>query len=548
LTSFYTRNLILRKEATTFIINANPNEDKMKRTYHPSSIRIKLSDLISVLILFMIAGFTNAPAQGQGPVTPNASPEAKALLKYLQSISGKHILSGQHNFPSTGERNTMFAAQYIGETPVVWSQDFGFAAEGDKDSYLSRPLIIEEAIRQHRRGAIITLCWHAVPPTADEPVTFQPVPGRDPALPLASVQGKLTDEQFRDIITPGTALNKKWEEQVDVIASCLKQLQDAGVPVLWRPYHEMNGDWFWWGGRYEGKYTTVALYKQLFDRLVRVHKLNNLIWVWSVDRPSQPGREFVKYYPATKYLDILAIDIYGNDFNQTYYNGLLSLSEGKPVTLGEVGNPPSTGVIGKQPGWIYWVVWAGMVRGTTVSDYEKLVSDNRVLFMEDPAYTGGTKEYRNACGFGPVMINTAVNFTGEWKFNECESNTSGSTGTPYKLSIIQQNNILNTRSYTISEYSDDDITVQTMILDGSDNLSKGFMNSQRVQNATWNTRRDTLNIDSKVTINYGGRTNEIKSKEVWSIRNKGNKLVISQTSPGFPGSSPRTSNLVYDRQ
>jgi len=70
----------------------------------------------------------------------------------------------------------------------------------------------------------------------------------------------------------------------------LKQLQDANVPVLWRPYHEMNGDWFWWGGRYDGKYTTAALYRQIFDRLVNYHKLNNLIWIWSVDRPSQPGR------------------------------------------------------------------------------------------------------------------------------------------------------------------------------------------------------------------------------------------------------------------
>ena len=520
----------------------------MTRTYSQSVIKVNLFSLVPAFILFMFVGSPRTFTQVPGPVTPNASNEAKALLKYLRSISGNHILSGQHNFPATGERNTLFAAQYIGETPVVWSQDFGFAAEGDKDSYLSRPLIIEEAIRQHRKGAIITLCWHAVPPTADEPVTFQPVPGRDPQLPLASVQGKLTEEQFRDILTPGTALHKKWEEQVDVIASYLKQLEDAGVPVLWRPYHEMNGDWFWWGGRYEGKYTTSALYKQLFDRMVKFHKLNNLIWVWSVDRPSQPGREFVNYYPGTKYLDILAIDIYGNDFNQSYYEGLLSLSEGKPVTLGEVGNPPSPEIIGRQPGWIYWVVWAGMVRGTSASDYEKLVKDDHVLFMEDPAYSGGTKEYRAVCGFAPVNINTAVNFTGEWKINECESSITGNMGTPYRISVVQQDNLLNTRSYTISEYSDDDITVQTLILDGSDNLTKDFMNSHRIQNATWNTRKDTLNIDSKVIMNFGGRTNEIKSKEVWSARNKGNKLVISQTSQGMRGGSPGTSTLVYDRQ
>ena len=56
--------------------------------------------------------------------------------------------------------------------------------------------------------------------------------------------------------------------------------QDAHVPVV-RPYHEMNGDWFWRGGR-TGQYSTAALYRQLFDRLVNHHHLNNLIWVWSM--------------------------------------------------------------------------------------------------------------------------------------------------------------------------------------------------------------------------------------------------------------------------
>ena len=139
------------------------------------------------------------------PVTPNASAEAKALLEYIYSISGKHTLSGQHNFPISGDRNTRFASDYIGKTPVVWSQDFGFAKDGDKDSYLARPAIIKEAIRQHKLGAIVTLCWHAVPPTANEPITFQPQPGYD-SMALASVQGKLPDEQFKAILTPGTPL------------------------------------------------------------------------------------------------------------------------------------------------------------------------------------------------------------------------------------------------------------------------------------------------------------------------------------------------------
>ena len=127
-------------------------------------------------------------------------------------------------------------------------------------SYLARPDIVKEAIRQHQLGSLVTICWHAVPPTADEPVTFRPDFSK-PAKPesLASVQGQLLDQQFQDVLTPGTELYKRWEAQVDTIAFYLKKLRDAKVPVLWRPYHEMNGDWFWWGGR-TGKYSTCLLY------------------------------------------------------------------------------------------------------------------------------------------------------------------------------------------------------------------------------------------------------------------------------------------------
>ena len=129
------------------------------------------------------------------PVTPNASPEVKALLKFLYSISGKYTLTGQHNYPNTKDRNSQFAAKYIGKTPVIWSTDMGFAKDGDTDSYHARPDIVEEAKRQHRLGSIITICWHAVPPTADEPVTFRPPAGATPDS-LTSVQGQLQDRQF----------------------------------------------------------------------------------------------------------------------------------------------------------------------------------------------------------------------------------------------------------------------------------------------------------------------------------------------------------------
>ena len=154
---------------------------------------MKRTTLFSITLTISFLLLTLSPGLAQEPVTPHASTEAKALLEFIYSISGKYTLTGQHNYPATKDRNSQFATEYSGRTPAVWSTDMGFAEEGDTDSYLARPDIVKEAIRQHKKGAIITICWHAVPPTADEPVTFQPR-GPFPPDSLASVQGQLLDE------------------------------------------------------------------------------------------------------------------------------------------------------------------------------------------------------------------------------------------------------------------------------------------------------------------------------------------------------------------
>ena len=367
---------------------------------------MKTTNSRTALMLALCLGATLAVAQDTSikPVMPSASPEAVALLKYVQSLSGRHTLTGQHNFPNTTNASTVKVAEAYGKVPAIFGQDFGFAAPGDKDAVAARPELIAECKRQWALGSIIALCWHAVPPTADEPVTFQPRRGAPPPEKLASVQGRLTDEQWNDILTPGTELNKRWCAQVDVIAGFLKQLQEARVPVLWRPYHEMNGAWFWWGGR-TGDRGTKVIYRQIFDRFVNVHHLTNLVWIWSVDRPSTPTSQFVDYFPGTNYFDIAALDVYRGDFQQSYYDGLLKLAAGKPITLAEVGPPPSLEVLARQPNWTWWMSWAFVPDRMTanVSDGLKaLVNDPRSWSLSDPEYVKSIGPLRAACGLQPL--------------------------------------------------------------------------------------------------------------------------------------------------
>ena len=310
-----------------------------------------------LLVCWAGAGNAQTAAPSALPANPNATQEARALLKEIDQISGRATLTGQHNFPNDLSRWSDRIYDLTGKFPAIFGQDFGFSGGEDKDSVAGRPAMIAEAIRQYRNGAVIALTWHAVRPTDDEPVTF-----RD------SVQGHLTDFEWNELLTPGTEIYSRWVEQVDVIAGYLKQLQAAGVPVLFRPYHEMNGNWFWWGGR-PGEHGSAALYRQIYERFVEVHHLNNLVWVWNVNSPGGNAGTIDAYYPGAGYADIVTMDIYGR-FEQSYYANMLALAGDKPIALAEVGAMPSLDVLAQQPRWAYFMMWSGM--GETVNSPEGL--------------------------------------------------------------------------------------------------------------------------------------------------------------------------------
>jgi mannan endo-1,4-beta-mannosidase len=279
------------------------------------------------------------------PITPNPSPEAVSLLNTIYSISGKQTLTGQHCMPLAGSTRLAGVEKLTGFYPAVFGQDFGFSTAGTWDGINFRQQIVDEAIRRHNDGFIITLMWHAVRPTDDEPVVFE-----------ESIQGKLTNKEWSDLLTPGTERHERWKSQVDVIAFFLKQLRDAAVPVLWRPYHEMNGSWFWWGKK-TGELGYKKLYRMLFERLTHFHRLNNLLWVFNANEIRLNVDTYDKYYPGDDVVDILATDVYSNKFTTKDYKSLLALAGEKPIALGEVGNIPTAKLLRRQPRWTWFMYW-----------------------------------------------------------------------------------------------------------------------------------------------------------------------------------------------
>jgi hypothetical protein len=190
-----------------------------------------------------------------------------------------------------------------------------------------------------------------------------------------------------------------------------------------------------------------------------------------------------------------------------------------------------------------------MTRGTSSADYDKLLNYPKAVFLEDPAYINGTVEYRKECGLEPMKVNREADFTGLWKLNECETSPAqaGGAPVPYKLEITRRSNDFNIKTFTISEYSDDEVAEQTVTPDAKDKISTVYRNSPRVQNAAWSPQKDTLTINSKVSMTYNGKTNDMKSTEIWVLKKRGKKLSIAQTGNSYNGGK-RSATLIYDKQ
>lgn len=282
------------------------------------------------------------------PVNKNATPEAKKLLEYLYSIQGKRIIAGHHNYVAGSDIYPNRVKELTGKLPQIWGCDFiNYYIQGNAES------IVQEAYKKYKDGYIVTLMWHAGRPLDDPPFGWR-----------QSIQAKLTDKEWKELTTPGSELHSRWLKQVDSVAKYLNELQILGVPVLWRPYHELNGVWFWWGNR-KGENGSSKLYKMLFDRFVNYHKLNNLIWVWNTNAPRQlindEAYAYEDYFPGMDYVDVLAADVYRRDYRQSHHDQLVELGQGKVIALGEVGEVPTPAILEHQPLWTWFMIWTDFV-------------------------------------------------------------------------------------------------------------------------------------------------------------------------------------------
>lgn len=183
---------------------------------------------------------------------PNASPEAVKLFEYICGIYGEKILSGQQE--STWMGSDQYEFEYInkasGKYPAIRGLDYM------NDDFKG---VNKRAKDWFKRGGIVTICWHC---------------GSDFSGSWSESMNT-TITNWDKALTEGTAEYRKLIEGMDKGAKALQELRDAGIPVLWRPFHELDGAWFWWGKG--GADNFVKLWRLMYDRYTNYWKLDNLI-------------------------------------------------------------------------------------------------------------------------------------------------------------------------------------------------------------------------------------------------------------------------------
>ncbi|WP_242836521.1 glycosyl hydrolase [Ruminococcus flavefaciens] len=295
---------------------------------------------------------------------PKASDTTKRLYNYLCDQYGKHIISGQqeycgdHNYnlwnsPDVFIKDNEAEFEYImektGKQPAIRGIDFLAYNTSSEWRDHAPERVIEWVNKYH---GIATVSWHWNVPCEKG--------SDDVAFYVESANPKFTTFSCTNAVTEGTWENEVVMADIELIAGELKKLKDADVPVLWRPLHEAEGGWFWWGA--EGAEPCKKLYRLLYDQLTNVYGLDNLIWIWT----GSTSPAAADWYPGDDVVDIVGYDKYNcadgvanlSSISSTFYSLVQGTDCQKMVTMSENDSIPSLeNLVNDKAAWLYFCPW-----------------------------------------------------------------------------------------------------------------------------------------------------------------------------------------------
>jgi len=300
-------------------------------------------------------------------VTPNPSAQAVKLYNFLKQNFGTKVISGTMANHSTNIIEANWVYNNTGKWPALTCFDF-IDHTNPNQNWIKYDAPFSLGQDWWNNKGIVGLIWH----------------WRDPLTKSGAFYTADTKFDVRKVNDANSDEYKAMIADIDVIAGYLKQFKDAGIPVIWRPLHEAAGTWFWWGAR--GPDACKTLWKIMFNRLVTVHGLNNLIWVWT----SNTSGTALDWYPGDEYVDIIGMDIYPganqHGSQSVEFNKVTEIFNNKKIiTLSECGSVPDPALM-KANGdmWSWFMPWNS---DFTESDTHNGVTWWKKLFSYDYVIT-----------------------------------------------------------------------------------------------------------------------------------------------------------------
>ncbi|MFZ6038488.1 glycoside hydrolase family 26 protein [Seramator thermalis] len=299
--------------------------------------------IIMMLSFICINGFSQQleiKYNNQNNRLKTLTPETQNLLKNLKVISEKGFMFGHQDDPLygigwEGDDGRSDVKSVVGDYPAVMGFDLGRIELGSEKNIdnVSFEKIRQEIIRQYQRGGMITMSWHVNNPLTDGD----------------SWDVKNEENAVASVLPGGQNHNKflRWLQSAADFFNSLKTEDGTKIPIVFRPWHEHTGSWFWWGK----DLCATEEYKQLWKMTVEFFRgkgVNNLLYAYSPDIQG-PGQIYMERYPGDEYVDILGLDGYHRDNEagiesfQNSLNTILSFmtDEGKkrnkPIALTETG-------------------------------------------------------------------------------------------------------------------------------------------------------------------------------------------------------------------
>ncbi|MGN0648430.1 MAG: glycosyl hydrolase [Oscillospiraceae bacterium] len=302
---------------------------------------------------------------------PNASLMTQKVYDYLCSVYGNHIISGQQEYCGShcyninafeqqglpidylmdNEQEFTHIYDTTGKYPAIRGIDFLFY-NTTQPYYDNAP---ERAIQWFNDdGGIPTISFHWNVPTEEGSSTA--------AFYVESASATYTTFSITNALKEGT-----WEHEViladiAVLAEQMQKLEDANVPCIFRPLHEAEGAWFWWGA--EGPEPCKEMYIFLWDQLTNQYGLDNIIWEWtSYAYCTSPA-----WYPGDAYVDLIGYDKYNavnyqanlSAIASTFYSLVASTEGEKMVAMSENDTIPSlSNLVDSKAAWLYFCPWYG---------------------------------------------------------------------------------------------------------------------------------------------------------------------------------------------